>query len=126
MSIAGATPPSPQGKKTVRVYRTSDLPTLIKGIIEVIHFALGLKDKKIEPQHMLTKDLGADSLDLADLIMEISEGCAIDIPQGDISADATVSDLIQATYNLITGETVTDQEILRIYKSITPDPEPTP
>lgn len=60
---------------------------------------LGVKDEEVVPSANFVDDLGADSLDLVELIMAIEEefstpSLRIEIPDEDVESIATVQDTI--------------------------------
>ena len=57
---------------------------------EVIIDKLGIEDSKIESGSSFVDDLGADSLDTVELIMQIEEEFGIEIPDEDAEKITTV------------------------------------
>ncbi|MDO4614297.1 MAG: acyl carrier protein [Lachnospiraceae bacterium] len=55
---------------------------------------LGCDPSEITPETDLKEDLGADSLDLFELIMNLEEEYAIDIPQDDLEGMKKISDVM--------------------------------
>ena len=68
-----------------------DTENKIKKIISEI---LGIEKSKIEKKSSFFKDLGADSLDIIELIMSIEETFKINIYDQDIENIITVNDII--------------------------------
>lgn len=64
-------------------------------VCKVLREDLG-RDDPIEPQHSLTTDLGADSLDFVEIEMSLEEefGIEIDDTPSPITFRATVADLV--------------------------------
>ena len=55
---------------------------------------LGVDENEVTPTAEFTKDLGADSLDTVELIMEFEKEFEIEIPDEDTQKIATVGDAI--------------------------------
>ena len=60
----------------------------------IITDKLGVEESEIVPEASFTEDLGADSLDTVELIMEFEKEFNIKIPDEDADKIATVSDAI--------------------------------
>ncbi len=60
----------------------------------VIVEKLGVEEEKVMPNASFIDDLGADSLDMVDLIMAVEETFDIEIPDDDAEKIATVQDAI--------------------------------
>ena len=56
---------------------------------------LYVEEEKITPEASITEDLGADSLDVVDLIMSLEESFSIEIPDEDIENIKTVGDIVK-------------------------------
>ena len=54
---------------------------------------LGLERGEMEPESNLLDDLGADSLDVAELVMRIEETFGIEVPDCDLEKMRTVADV---------------------------------
>ena len=61
---------------------------------EIIVNKLGVDDGQITPAASFTNDLGADSLDTVELVMEFEKAFNIQIPDEDAEKIATVGDAI--------------------------------
>jgi len=61
---------------------------------EILKLHLGLKDEEITPEADLVNDLGADSLDTVELIMQLEEEFEITIPDEDAEQIKTVEDVL--------------------------------
>ena len=55
---------------------------------------LNLKPEKITPQSDVVKDLGADSLDVVELLISLEDDYWISIPEDDIVNVKTVQDIV--------------------------------
>ncbi|MGA9116941.1 MAG: acyl carrier protein [Bacteroidota bacterium] len=61
---------------------------------EIIVNKLGVDDGQITPQASFTNDLGADSLDTVELVMEFEKAFNLQIPDEDAEKITTVGDAI--------------------------------
>ena len=61
---------------------------------EIIAEKLGVDEENVKPEASLTNDLGADSLDTVELIMEFEKAFNITIPDDKAEKIATVGDAI--------------------------------
>jgi acyl carrier protein len=62
---------------------------------EIIVSKLGVDAAQITPEASFTNDLGADSLDTVELVMEFEKAFNIQIPDEDAEKIATVGDAIK-------------------------------
>jgi len=69
-----------------------ELFSKLKGIIVE---QLGVDDEEVSPKTSFVDDLGADSLDVVELIMAMEEEFDIEIPDEDAESIATVLDAIE-------------------------------
>lgn len=69
----------------------SDITSKVKSIIVD---KLGVEEKEVTPSASFTNDLGADSLDTVELIMEFEKEFNIAIPDDQAEKIATVGDAI--------------------------------
>lgn len=74
----------------------SDIATRIKGIIVD---KLGVDEGEVTPEASFTNDLGADSLDTVELIMEFEKEFNIAIPDDQAEGIGTVGDAIRYIEN---------------------------
>jgi acyl carrier protein len=63
---------------------TSDDPELVRRVIEEVAASLGVDPADVGPDDSLILDLGADSLDLLDLVFRLEEAFGIRIERGQI------------------------------------------
>lgn len=61
---------------------------------EIIIDKLGVEESQITPEASFTNDLGADSLDIVELVMGFESAFQISIPDEDAEKIATVGDAI--------------------------------
>ncbi|MBZ7987292.1 acyl carrier protein [Campylobacter canadensis] len=55
---------------------------------------LGVEEESIKPESKISEDLGADSLDVVELILGIEEEFQISIPDEDAQKISTVQDIV--------------------------------
>ena len=70
----------------------SDIPSRVKAIIVD---KLGVDESEVTPEASFTNDLGADSLDTVELIMEFEKEFNMSIPDDKAEAIGTVGDAIK-------------------------------
>ncbi len=64
-------------------------------VYEIIQRKLGVNPEQITPEASFTEDLGADSLDTVELVMDLEEEFNITIPEEDQEKLQTVQDAIE-------------------------------
>ena len=69
-------------------------------IINLIADKLGKKKEIIKMESRLVEDLGADSLDVVELIMTFEEEFGVSLPDEDVSKLKTVGDIIKYIKNI--------------------------
>jgi len=62
---------------------------------ELIVQQLGVSESEVVPEAKFIDDLGADSLDLVELVMTLEDEYGIDIPDEDVEKIVTVGDAIK-------------------------------
>ncbi len=67
---------------------------VIGKVKELIADSLGVSNDEIEPAASFIEDLGADSLDIVELVMAIEKEFNIEIPDEDAEKISTVQDAI--------------------------------
>ncbi len=63
-------------------------------VIEIVADQLSLREKDIQLKSRFVEDLGADSLDVVELIMEMEEEFDTEIPDADIEDLKTLQDVV--------------------------------
>ncbi|NPA40170.1 MAG: acyl carrier protein [Thermodesulfobacteria bacterium] len=63
-------------------------------VIEIIAEKLNLSKDQIKPEASFVDDLGADSLDLVELVMAMEEAFGMEVPDEDAEKLRTVKDVI--------------------------------
>jgi len=64
-------------------------------VYEIIQRKLGVNPEQITPEASFTEDLGADSLDTVELVMDLEEEFNLTIPEEDQEKLQTVQDAIE-------------------------------
>ena len=68
-------------------------------IVKVVTAELGVKPEEVIDSASFTEDLGADSLDLVEVVMAFEDEFGIDIPDEEVGDIRTVSDAKKAIAN---------------------------
>ncbi len=63
-------------------------------VVEIIVDKLGVKESEVTPEATFTNHLGADSLDIVELIMEFEKAFDLEIPDEAAENISTVGDVI--------------------------------
>ncbi|RKX58483.1 MAG: acyl carrier protein [Thermodesulfobacteriota bacterium] len=63
-------------------------------VIEIISEKLNLSKDQIKPEASFVEDLGADSLDLVELVMAMEEAFGMEVPDEEAEKLRTVKDVI--------------------------------
>jgi acyl carrier protein len=74
----------------------SEIESKVKAIIVE---KLGVEESEVKPEASFTNDLGADSLDTVELIMELEKEFGISIPDNEAEKIQTVGDAISYIEN---------------------------
>ena len=77
--------------KSIKTHKMSDVKSKV---ISIIVDKLGVDEGEVTTEASFTNDLGADSLDTVELIMEFEKEFDIQIPDDQAEAIATVGDAI--------------------------------
>ncbi|MFN3406327.1 MAG: acyl carrier protein [Caldimicrobium sp.] len=64
-------------------------------VIEIIAQKLNLSKEQVKPEASFVDDLGADSLDLVELVMAMEEAFGMEVPDEDAEKLRTVKDVIE-------------------------------
>lgn len=68
---------------------------IVKQVKEIIVDKLGVEESEVTETANFTNDLGADSLDTVELIMELERVFGVKIPDEDATGIATVGDAVK-------------------------------
>lgn len=69
--------------------------TMLEKIKEMVADSLGVDAETITEETSFKEDLGADSLDLFELVMALEEEYDVEIPTEDLEQIATVGDVVK-------------------------------
>ncbi|MCD6102960.1 MAG: acyl carrier protein [Thermotogaceae bacterium] len=67
---------------------------IFEKVVNVLSDKLGVEGSSIAESSSLTDDLGADSLDLVDLVMELEEQFGVKIDDSELEKLSTVKDVV--------------------------------
>ena len=79
------------------------MPDHASKIKDIIEKELGVEREKLTPEASFIEDLGADSLDIVELVMEFEKEFNIDIPDEDAEKLRTVGDAVAYLEAKVTG-----------------------
>ena len=68
--------------------------SVVEKVKQIIVEKLNVDESQVDPTASFVEDLGADSLDLVELVMEFEEAFELDIPDEDAEKIRTVKDAI--------------------------------
>jgi acyl carrier protein len=70
-------------------------PEITEKVIDIVVAQLDVKREQVKPETSFINDLGADSLDQAELIMEIENAFDLNIPEDEVEKIQTVGEAIK-------------------------------
>ena len=70
-------------------------------IKDIIVEQLDVEEDAVTMEASITEDLGADSLDVVDLVMSIEESFAVEIPDEEVENIKTVGDIVKYIENKV-------------------------
>lgn len=76
---------------------------MLQRITKIIVEQLAVKEEEVKPETRFREDLGADSLTVVELVMEIESQFGIEIPDEDANEIKTVQDLISYIEKKLSG-----------------------
>lgn len=71
----------------------------LDAVRDILTYHLGSAAETITPASRIREDLGADSLDFVEIIMDFEEALNIDIPDAEAEAIITVQDMLDYAGN---------------------------
>ncbi len=77
-----------------KIKTKGEIMTLFDEIKEVIVEQLNVAEDEVKPEAKFVEDLGADSLDVVEMIMALEEKFEIEIPDSEAEKIQTVQDVI--------------------------------
>lgn len=69
-------------------------------VVKALSEQLNIPQDKIKPEHDIVKDLGADSLDVVELLMTLEDNTGKSIPEDKVSDLKTVKDVVDLLQSL--------------------------
>jgi len=72
-----------------------------KRIVQIIARQLGIEEKDVSAQASVVEDLGADSLDVVELIMALEEEFDLEIPDTEAEKNGKVQNIIDYMENAL-------------------------
>lgn len=78
------------------------MPNIENGVRQILHTKMHIVPERITSQALLKEDLGLDSLDIVELIIELEQNFAITITDREADRLHTVNDLISFIEEKIT------------------------
>ena len=73
---------------------------MIEEVVKALSEQLNIPQDKIKPEHDIVKDLGADSLDVVELLMTLEDNTGKSIPEDKVSDLKTVKDVVDLLQSL--------------------------
>ncbi len=67
---------------------------MLEKVCKMLAEQLGLEADSIKPEQEVVKDLGADSLDVVELMMALEDEYGITLPEGEVEKVKTVQDIV--------------------------------
>lgn len=67
---------------------------MFEKVCKMLAEQLGIEAESIRPEQEVVKDLGADSLDVVELMMALEDEYGITLPEGDVENVKTVQDIV--------------------------------
>lgn len=67
---------------------------MFEKVREMLAKQLGIKPEVIKPESDVVKDLGADSLDVVELLISLEDNYGVSIPEEDMANLKTVQDIV--------------------------------
>ena len=71
------------------------MEAVIQRVSSIIGEQLGVEQSDLVPEASLLDDLGADSLDVVELVMALEEEFSIEVPDADVENIRTIQDIVQ-------------------------------
>jgi acyl carrier protein len=83
--------------RAININRTNFMAekSIVEKVKEIIVEQLGVNPEQVTPQASFIEDLGADSLDIVELVMAFEEEFSVEVPDEDAEKLQTVGDVIK-------------------------------
>jgi acyl carrier protein len=72
-----------------------DRNEMLKKVVDIIANQLGVDKELVSPEANVVDDLGADSLDVVELVMALEEAFDLEIPDEEAEKIRTVKDILE-------------------------------
>ena len=73
---------------------------MFEEVVKALSEQLNIPQDKIKPEHDIVKDLGADSLDVVELLMTLEDNTGKSIPEDKVSDLKPVKDVVDLLQSL--------------------------
>ena len=73
---------------------------MLEEVVKALSEQLNIPQEKIKPEDDIVKDLGADSLDVVELLMTLEDNTGKTIPEDKVTDLKTVSDVVNLLQSL--------------------------
>ena len=73
---------------------------MLEEVVKALSEQLNIPQEKIKPENDIVKDLGADSLDVVELLMTLEDNTGKSIPEDKVTNLKTVSDVVNLLQSL--------------------------
>lgn len=73
---------------------------MFEQVAKILAEQLGISQEKITPESEIIKDLGADSLDVVELLMTLEDNTGKTIPEDKVTEVKTVGDVVKVLETL--------------------------
>jgi acyl carrier protein len=94
ITIANKTTSQATVRKKSLTWRLPTVASVSERVIDIVAEQLGVDKEKVKPETSFVNDLGADSLDTVELVMELEEEFDINIPDEAAEKIQTVGEAI--------------------------------
>ena len=73
---------------------------MLEEVVKALSEQLNIPQEKIKPENDIVKDLGADSLDVVELLMTLEDNTGKTIPEDKVADLKTVADVVNLLQSL--------------------------
>jgi acyl carrier protein len=96
-------PFAPYGKITGKSERSLQMADIFEKVAKIIEEQLNISKDEIKLDSKFVEDLGADSLDIVELMMSLEEQFGIEIPDSEAEKMQTVGDVVEYIKSKLEG-----------------------
>ena len=75
-------------------YGSAEEKDMFEKVCKMLAEQLKIEESKITPEAEVVKDLGADSLDIVELMMALEDEYGVTLPEGKVETVKTVQDIV--------------------------------